>query len=71
MRIHVARREEHTVGKYRVVILYDAEGKILGALIQSPRATKPLYIAANESINVKLPKTVRTFLAKMGFRIER
>ncbi len=69
MRIQIARREEHEVGKYRVTVLYDVEGKVVGALIQSPRATKPLYIAVNEPVTLKLPKQVRNFLAKLGFKV--
>ncbi len=70
MRIHVARREEHVVGRYRVTLLYDAEGKVLGALVHSPRTMRPIYIALNEPVNVKLPKQVRSFLSKLGFKVE-
>ena len=69
MRVQVARRDEYTVGKYRVTILYDAEGKAIGAIIQSPRSTKPIYIAVQEPVTVKLPKQVKSFLAKYGFKV--
>ena len=70
MRVQIARREEHEIGKYRVTLLYDVENRVVGALIQTPRSTKPIYIAVNEPVNVKLPKQVRAFLAKAGFRVE-
>ncbi len=70
MRVQVVRRDEHVVGKYRVTLLYDSDGRLLGAMIQSPRSTKPIYVAVNEPVTVKLPKNVKSFLAKMGFKVE-
>jgi len=64
-----ARREEHVIGKYKVTILYDHEGRIIGALIEGGRLTKPLYIAAREPATPKLPKQVLRFLAKHGFNV--
>lgn len=65
-----ARREEHIIGKYKVTILYDHEGRVIGALIEGGRLTKPLYIAARESATPRLPKQVLKFLAKHGFNVK-
>ncbi len=65
-----ARREEHVVGKYKITILYDHEGKPIGALIEGGRLTKPLYIAAKERATPRLPRQVLKFLAKHGFNVK-
>ena len=65
-----ARREEHMIGKYKVTILYDEEGKPIGAFIEGGRLTKPVYIAARERSIPKLPKQVLRFLARHGFNIK-
>ncbi|HID41005.1 MAG TPA: hypothetical protein EYP33_02485 [Pyrodictium sp.] len=67
--LQIARREEHQVGKYRVTLLYDSEGRIVGAIIEGPRLSKPVYIAVNEQTTPKIPKQVKKFLAKHGFKV--
>ncbi|BEP17863.1 hypothetical protein PYJP_12150 [Pyrofollis japonicus] len=65
-----ARREEHVVGKYKITILYDDQGRAIGAFIEGGRLARPLYIAAKEPASVKLPKPVLRFLAKHGFNVK-
>ena len=65
----IARREEHTVGKYRVTLLYTEDGRLIGAVIEGPRLSKPIYIAAQEEASPKIPKPVKKFLAKHGFKV--
>ncbi|ALL00733.1 hypothetical protein Pyrde_0683 [Pyrodictium delaneyi] len=67
--LQIARREEHQVGKYRVTLLYDSEGRVVGALIEGPRLSKPVYIAVHEQTAPKIPKQVKKFLAKHGFKV--
>ncbi|HIP65516.1 MAG TPA: hypothetical protein EYH08_03195 [Pyrodictium sp.] len=70
LRTHIAKREQHQIGKYKVTLMYDENGKIIGALIEGPRMTRPVYIAATEKTKLKLPKQVAKFLQKHGFSIE-
>ena len=67
----IAKKEEHTIGKYKVTLLYNEKGKILGALIDGPKISKPIYIAHQEEIIIKLPKQVIKFLNKQGFKVKR
>ena len=69
MKIHIARRDEETIGKYKITILYDTEDNILGAIIEAPRAARPIYLAIHEEVRVKLPKQIRTYLRKLGFKV--
>ncbi len=69
MRIQIARKEEHSVGNYKVILVYDIEGKVVGAFIYSPRGLKPIYIAIHEEVRMKLPRHVKTFLSKHGFKV--
>ncbi len=66
----IARREEHMVGKYRVTLLYTEDGKLLGALVEGPRLTRPVYIALQEETSPKIPKPVKKFLSKYGFKVK-
>jgi len=69
--IHIAKRETHEIGKYRITLLYDDKGNLLGALIDGPKMSKPLYIAHQEEVILKLPKQVIKFLNKQGFKVKR
>ncbi|MET1101941.1 MAG: hypothetical protein ABWW69_05660 [Pyrodictiaceae archaeon] len=69
MKVHIARRDEEIIGRYKVTILYDAEDKILGAIVEHPRAARPVYLAINEEIRIKLPRQVKSYLKKLGFKI--
>jgi hypothetical protein len=67
---HIAKREEHMVGKYRVTLLYTEDSRILGAIIEGPRLSRPIYIAAQEEASPKIPKPVKKFLSKHGFKVK-
>lgn len=69
MLLGAAAKEEHMVGKYRVVLLLDENGNPIGAIIEGPRLTRPVYIAASETSAPKIPKAVRRFLRKRGFKV--
>ena len=66
----ITRREEHMVGKYRVTLLYTEGDKLLGAIIEGPRLSRPIYIAAQEETSPKIPKPVKKFLSKHGFKVK-
>ncbi len=68
--VEAAAREEHQVGKYRVTLFRDAEGRIIGALVEGPRLPRPVYIAYSEAVRHRLPKTIKKFLRRFGFRVE-
>ena len=68
--VEAARREEHTVGKYKITLLRDPDGRIIGALIEGGRLTRPVYIAYGENVHYKLPKNVKKFLQRHGFHID-
>ena len=68
--IQAAQRKEHTIGKYRVVVLLDDKGNPIGAFVEGPRLRKPIYIAATERIAPRVPKNVKKLLKKYGFMIE-
>ncbi|ABM80007.1 hypothetical protein [Hyperthermus butylicus] len=70
MSLHIARREEHQVGKYRVTLLYTEDGSIVGAIVEGPRLSRPVYIAAQEKSSPRIPKQVKKFLAKYGFKLQ-
>jgi len=67
---HIVKREQHQIGKYKVTLMYDENDKVIGALIEGPRMTKPVYIAVTEKAKLKLPKQVAKFLQRHGFSIE-
>ncbi|MET1128605.1 MAG: hypothetical protein ABWW70_04740 [Thermoproteota archaeon] len=65
-----ARREEINAGSYKLTIIYDSTGRVVGAVIEGPRLARPIYIAARERVILKLPKSVRKILRRYGFNIE-
>lgn len=69
MMLQIARREERQVGKYRVTLLYDQQDRVIGALVEGPRLSRPVYIAVNERAVPRIPKQVKKFLAKHGFQL--
>ncbi len=68
-RIRIARAEEHEVQNYKVKLLYDDEGHVVGAIVELPRTFRQVYIAVNEEVKIKLPRHVKKFLSKHGFRV--
>ena len=68
--LHIAKREEHQVGKYRVTLLYTGDGKVVGAIIEGPRLSRPVYIAIHEESSPRIPKQVKKFLTKYGFKLQ-
>ena len=65
----IARKEEPTVQKYKITLFYDDNDKLIGALIETPRTLRRIYIALDENVKVKLPKSVKKVLLKYGFKI--
>jgi len=68
--LRVMQREEKHVGKYKITIFYSEEGRPVGALIEGPRLTRPLYIAAAEHSAPRLPQSVRRLLRRYGFMLD-
>jgi hypothetical protein len=68
--IQSARREEIEAGSYRLTIIYDGAGRVVGVVIEGPRLARPIYIAARERVTLKLPKSIRKILRRYGFNIE-
>ncbi len=68
--LQIRERRVEQVGRYRVTLLLDQEGRVIGALVEGPRLSKPVYIAAEETSAPKIPKTVKRYLRRLGFRIE-
>jgi L-amino acid N-acyltransferase YncA len=66
----ITRREEHTIGKYKVTLLYTEGDQLLGAIVEGPRLSRPVYIAAREESSPKIPKPVKKFLSKYGFKLK-
>jgi len=68
--LQIREKRVEQVGRYRVTLLVDAEGRIVGALVEGPRLLRPVYVAVNETAAPKLPKTVKRYLRRLGFRLE-
>ncbi len=68
--LQIRERRTEQVGRYRVTLLIDAEGRVVGALVEGPRLLRPVYVAVNEASAPKLPKTVKRYLRRLGFRVE-
>ncbi len=71
MRVYIIDKEEYRVGRYKITLLIDQEHRIVGALVEAPRRSKPIYIAYNEDSKIRLPKEVIKFLASKGFKVKR
>ncbi len=71
LRIYITEKEEYQIGRYRVILLKTDRNEVVGAIIESPRKTKPIYVAIKEKTKLKLPKEVIKFLVKHGFNVER
>ncbi len=68
--VKIAKREEHRVGSWRIVLLYNENGEVVAAELDSTRTSRPLLIARHEKAKVKLPQRVKQFLRRHGFEIE-
>ncbi len=68
--LRIAKREEHKIGSWVVVLLYNENGEIIAAELNSTRLSKPLLIARHEKARVRLPQRVKQFLRRHGFEIE-
>jgi len=67
--LQIRERRVEQVGKYRVTLLYSGTGNIIGALVEGPRLPRPVYIAVEETAAPRIPKAVKKYLRRLGFKI--
>ena len=68
--LQIQEKRTEKVGRYTVTLLYSTEGKLIGALVEGPRLPRPVYIAIEETTAPKIPKTVKKYLRRLGFKIQ-
>jgi len=67
--LQIRERRVEQVGRYRVTLLLDEQGKPVGALVEGPRLARPVYIGVEESASPKIPKSVKRYLRRLGFKV--
>jgi hypothetical protein len=68
--LQIQERRTEQVGKYRVTLLIDGEGRVIGALVEGPRLPRPVYIGREETTAPRIPKQVKKYLRRLGFKIQ-
>lgn len=56
---------------YRIKLVKDSGGDIVGALVEGPRMLRPVYVPKNPAspVRVNLPESVKSVLRKKGFQV--
>lgn len=66
----VSRKDEPVfVYGYRVTYLRDEQGNVIGAIVEGPRLSRPVYLPKSTPVKVKLPENVKKALLKAGFQV--
>ncbi|MEM1619169.1 MAG: hypothetical protein QXU97_03980 [Fervidicoccaceae archaeon] len=70
--IAIKRDEPVIKHGYKITMVRDASGEVVGAIIEGPRFPKAFYLPRNpgSTIRVRLPEGVLAYLRREGFKLE-